>query len=120
MKPSERAEAEILADMNVLPQQQGGEADIYQRIETAMSTRQRVQIEEARFADDIFSMLNGASGQRVAQALRQKFVEVELFDADPLKMAAAVAEHDFVVRLLQLAESAQRNKVTHLEKQTDG
>ena len=121
MKPSERANAEILAEMKVLPEQAGqGEADIYERIEDAIHARQRVQIEESRFAADVFSLFNGAVGQKVAERLRRDFVERELFDSDPINMARRVAEHDFVVRLLSLAEAGYRAETANLESKNDG
>ena len=115
MKPSERAETEILDDLGVFPDRKG-EADIYERIEDVVRARQRVHIEESRFADDIFSMFNGAVGQRVLEQLKRRHVEVELFHNDPYVMAARVAEHDFVVRLMNIAEAANRNRLATTEK----
>ncbi len=64
----------------------------------------------ARYAE-VFDTLNG---KEILQDLNEKHVNVELFDTDPIKMAAKVARHDVVMEINNLVRAAH----VHTEKST--
>lgn len=63
-----------------------------------------------RYAE-VFDTLNG---KEILQDLNEKHVNVELFDTDPIKMAAKVARHDVVMEINNLVRAAH----VHTEKST--
>ena len=118
-RPSDRAQAAILRDMGIMPERADvpREEDIFGKVETVAQARERAEFDQKLLVNDIFAIFNGPSGRRVAQYLQKTFLERELFDSDSANMIRKVAEHDFVVRLLQTAQAGAANQ---METDSDG
>ena len=52
-------------------------------------------------------VFTGHPGQDVLEDLKATYVDIELFNSDPLVMASNVAAHDVVMRIINLMRVAQ-------------
>ena len=60
-------------------------------------------LQKAHRYAEVFDTLNG---KEILADLNAKYVQVELFDSDPIKMAAKVSAHDVVMEINNLVRAA--------------